>query len=205
MFFSKRNNTLGGIKMEICLVRHGETDWNKTGRLQGSSDIPLNETGIMQATLAALALKGKGYEIVITSPLIRAKQTAQIIAELSELSVIEMEAFKERSFGDAEGLLKEEREQLYPDNKFPNLESYQDLAARLRTGLTEVSKLPYEKVIIVAHGAAINCILAIFSNFEIGSGKTVLLNACTSIITYENDEWKIKSYNDVSHLQVESK
>jgi uncharacterized phosphatase len=191
--------------MKICLVRHGETDWNKLGRLQGSTDIPLNETGIMQATLAAHAVKDKGYEIVVTSPLTRAKQTAQIIADLSGLSLIEMEAFKERSYGDAEGLLKEEREQLYPDNIFPNLESYQDLAARLREGLTEVSKFPYENLIIVAHGAAINCILAIFSDFEIGSGKTVLLNACTSIITYENDEWKIESYNDVSHLQVETK
>ena len=191
--------------MKICLVRHGETDWNKLGRLQGSSDIPLNETGIMQASLAAQALKDKGYEIVITSPLTRAKQTAQIIADLNGLSLIEMDAFKERCFGDAEGLLKEEREQLYPDNKFPNLESYQDLAARLRNGLTEVTNLPYEQVIIVAHGTAINCILAIFSNFEIGSGKTVLLNACTSIITYENEEWKIESYNDVSHLQVETK
>ena len=191
--------------MKICLVRHGETDWNKLGRLQGSSDIPLNDTGIMQATLAAQALKNGGYEIVITSPLTRAKQTAQIIADLSGLSLIEMDAFKERCFGDAEGLLKEEREQLYPDNKFPNLESYEDLAARLRKGLTEVTRLPYENVLIVAHGAAINCILAIFSNFEIGSGKTVLLNACTSIITYENEEWKIERYNDVSHLQIEAK
>ena len=191
--------------MKICLVRHGETDWNKLGRLQGSSDIPLNETGMMQASLAAQALIDKGYELVVTSPLNRAKQTAQIIAEQSGLSVIEMDAFKERCFGDAEGLLKEEREKLYPDNKFPNLESYKDLATRLRKGLTEVTKLPYENVLIVAHGAAINCILAIFSNFEIGSGKTVLLNACTSIITYENEEWKIESYNDVSHLQVETK
>jgi len=191
--------------MKICLVRHGETDWNKLGRLQGSSDIPLNETGIMQATMAAHALKDTGYEIVVTSPLTRAKQTAQIIADFSGLSLIEMDAFKERCFGVAEGLLKEEREQLYPDNKFPNLESYKDLATRLRKGLTEVTKLPYEQVIIVAHGTAINCILAIFSNFEIGSGKTVLLNACTSIITYENEAWKIESYNDVSHLQVEMK
>ncbi len=191
--------------MKICLVRHGETDWNKLGRLQGSTDIPLNETGIMQATLAAHALKGNGYEIVVTSPLTRAKQNAQVIAEQSGLSLIEMDAFKERSFGAAEGLLKEEREQLYPDNKFPNLESYEDLAKRLRQGLTQVTKLPYEKVIIVAHGAAINCILAIFSDFEIGSGKTVLLNACTSIITFENNKWKIERYNDVSHLQVEVK
>ena len=191
--------------MKMCLVRQGETDWNKLGRLQGSSDIPLNETGIMQATMAAHALKDAGYEIVVTSPLTRAKQTAQMIADLSGLSLIEMDAFKERCFGDAEGLLKEEREQLYPDNKFPNLESYQDLAARLRKGLTEVTKLPYEHVLIVAHGAAINCILAIFSNFEIGSGKTDLLNACTSIITYENEQWKIESYNDVSHLQVDVK
>ena len=172
--------------MKICLVRHGETDWNKLGRLQGSSDIPLNETGMMQASLAAQALIDKGYELVVTSPLTRAKQTARIIADLSGLSLMEMDAFKERCFGDAEGLLKKEREQLYPDNKIPNLESYQDLAARLRNGLTEVTKLPYKKVIVVAHGAAINCILAIFSNFEIGSGKTVLLNACTSTIAYEN-------------------
>lgn len=67
--------------MEICLVRHGETDWNKVGKIQGHTDIELNENGIRQAYACAEYLNNAPFELIITSPLKRAKQTAEIIAE----------------------------------------------------------------------------------------------------------------------------
>jgi uncharacterized phosphatase len=68
-------------KMKICLVRHGETNWNKLNKYQGRADIPLNETGINQIKETAEYLKKFIWEEIITSPLLRAKQSAEIIAE----------------------------------------------------------------------------------------------------------------------------
>ena len=66
--------------MKICLIRHGETDWNVIGKLQGREDIPLNENGKIQAQYCGKALKNMVWTTIITSPLSRARQTAEIIA-----------------------------------------------------------------------------------------------------------------------------
>ncbi|MEK4701545.1 histidine phosphatase family protein [Solibacillus sp. FSL R7-0668] len=188
-------------KIEICLVRHGETDWNKLGKLQGHTDIALNENGMKQAEMCAQILKGNGYELVLTSPLKRAKQTAQIIAQKNALQIIEMPLFIERNYGDAEGMNYEERITKFPNRHYPNQESKEILAQRIIKGLEQITEQHSEnKIILVAHGAVINCILAILSNNEIGSGKTKLANACLSKIEYKNSTWTIKSFNEITHL-----
>ena len=65
----------------FAFIRHGQTDWNRDDRLQGSSDIPLNETGREQAHEAAGLLRDGGWEVIVSSPLMRARDTAQIIAD----------------------------------------------------------------------------------------------------------------------------
>lgn len=187
--------------MEICLVRHGETDWNKLGKLQGHTDIRLNSKGIIQANACADYLRESSYELIITSPLKRAKQTAQIISERNHIPIIEMSQFIERSYGDAEGLTQEERITKYPDLKYPNQESREFLLERVMLGLQKIqSEQDVKKLILVAHGAVINTILAVISNNEIGSGKTVLANACISTIRFAEGNWHILNYNQVNHL-----
>src|SRR5699024_6004320 len=88
----------------IRLIRHGETNWNKEGRIQGKTDIPLNETGRIQAEECAASLKHSEWDIIISSPLKRAKQTAEIINKNLHLPIMEMSAFAERNYGDAEGM-----------------------------------------------------------------------------------------------------
>lgn len=95
----------------ICFIRHGQTDWNKQGRLQGKTDIPLNDTGRKQAEACGKFLNAADYDVLICSPLQRAKETAQIINLHLILPLIEMDDFKERSFGDAEGMTMEERQE----------------------------------------------------------------------------------------------
>ena len=68
----------GGV---FAFIRHGQTDWNRDDRLQGSSDIPLNDTGRAQALEAAALLRDGGWEVVVSSPLVRARETPQIIAD----------------------------------------------------------------------------------------------------------------------------
>lgn len=189
--------------MEICLVRYGETDWNKLGKLQGHTDIKLNSTGIIQANACADYLCKSSYELIITSPLKRAKQTAQIIAEKNHIPIIEMSQFMERSYGDAEGLTQEERITKYPDLNYPNQESRESLSERVLLGLQKIhSEQDAKKLILVAHGAVINAILAVISNNEIGSGKTVFANACISTIQFVDSNWHILNYNQVNHLVI---
>lgn len=190
----------------ICLVRHGETDWNREGRLQGKTDIPLNSVGVLQAGQCRDYLANEQWDAVISSPLARAKQTALIINEKIQLPFSEEKAFIERDYGDAEGLSIEERLSKFPDKKYPNQEDRSALIDRILLGLEEiVQEWPNKRIILVAHGAVINAILSILSNGEIGSSKTVLGNACLSEIEFDEGRWVIHFYNDTDYLALLNK
>ncbi|MBS4195970.1 histidine phosphatase family protein [Lederbergia citri] len=185
----------------ICLIRHGETDWNDLGKLQGRTDIPLNSTGIHQAEECRDFLKNDHWDLIVTSPLQRAKRTAKIINEGLQIPLIEMEEFAERSFGDAEGMTREEIETKYPDRDIPNQEERSALNERVMAGIEKINrKYGNKKVLLVAHGGVINAILSILSDGEIGSGKTRLINACISNINFQEEKWLINDYNQVGHL-----
>jgi uncharacterized phosphatase len=186
----------------ICLIRHGETDWNLQRKLQGSTDIPLNETGIEQARKTGEHLKDTEWDIIVASPLIRAKKTAEIINEFLNLPIIEMEEFKERDFGDAEGMSLEERTtKKYNTKNYPNQQNIEEFTERLMTGLSKVQKqFPGKKVLVVAHGGAIQTILTTVSNGEINLDNTPLVNACISNIQFAEEAWKVTNYNLNEHL-----
>ena len=88
------------MAMDIYLIRHGETDWNKTKRLQGVTDIPLNAYGIELAEKTAEGLKDVPFDRIYTSPLIRAKETAQIILGTRQIPLLEDPRIKEIGFGE---------------------------------------------------------------------------------------------------------
>lgn len=102
--------------MNIYIVRHGETDWNTKLKLQGRSDIPLNEKGLEQARLTGQGLKQAGIEFdrVYSSPLQRAVKTAELISGFDSSQIIKENRIIEFSFGKAEGSTPEER-QTNPD------------------------------------------------------------------------------------------
>lgn len=185
----------------ICLLRHGETDWNAIAKLQGRTDIPLNKIGVFQAEECSEFLKGSKWDLIITSPLKRAKQTAEIIKKKIDVPLIEMEEFVEMHFGEAEGMTLEERLTSFPDGVYPNQESESSLSKRLMTGIQEINrKYKDKKILLVAHGAVINAILYSFSNGEIGTGKTQLINASISNICFQQEQWKIKNFNQIAHI-----
>ncbi|MFP7171970.1 histidine phosphatase family protein [Terribacillus halophilus] len=185
----------------ICLVRHGETDWNKLGRIQGSTDIPLNERGIRQAQATRDYLADSDFDMIIASPMKRARKTADIINEALQLPLVEMEGFVERGFGEAEGLTREEREAKYPSFDFPGMESWDDLVERVMKALQEVNeKYGDKKVLLVAHGAVIAAILSTISDGEYDLENTRLVNACISNIQFIEEKWKVHNYNLSDHL-----
>ncbi|WEG11825.1 histidine phosphatase family protein [Pullulanibacillus sp. KACC 23026] len=185
----------------ICLIRHGETDWNALGKLQGQTDVPLNKNGRLQAEACGQFLKNFHWDVLITSPLQRALETGTIINKKLDLPLLVMPQFAERFFGDAEGLTIAEREQLFPTKNYPNQEDNASLNERLMAGLESITQdYKHKKVLLVTHGAVIHTLLRHFSNGEIGKKKIRLFNGGLNHIQFDQSEWKIKSYNQVSHL-----
>lgn len=153
---------------DVILWRHGQTDYNAAGRLQGQIDIPLNHVGITQAEEAAEVLARVRPTAIITSDLSRAVDTAQILARRTKTDVIVDARLRERSFGHWEGLTRDEindgwpeayaqwRSGAHPDRV--NAETRSDLGARFAECVNEWTA-KYEisdTVIFVAHGAAIS-------------------------------------------------
>ncbi|AGX04722.1 MULTISPECIES: histidine phosphatase family protein [Bacillaceae] len=188
---------------EICLVRHGQTDWNAEGRIQGRTDIELNEMGVRQAAACRDHLANENWDIIISSPLQRARQTAEIINQNIQKPLVLMEEFIERSFGRAEGLTAVERHALFPDRDYPEMESKEDHHTRLSEGLDKISMLySGKRVILVSHGASINALLSLLSSGVIGSGRTKLENACICSLKFNEKGWLVEYYNESGHLKA---
>ena len=156
--------------MKIYFVRHGETIWNKEKKIQGQSDIPLNEYGKELGYITADALKDIPFDIVYSSPLIRAKETAEILVKNRNLKIYEDHRLIEMSFGEGEGESLPEIH-AHPEMNLHNFihnpgeytppaggETFEELYARCKTFIEEYI-LPVEQkyncMLIVGHGALI--------------------------------------------------
>ena len=147
---------------ELYLVRHGETDWNAARRIQGRTDIPLNDTGRDQARAAGELLARRRWDAIYASPLSRAVETARIIgAQVGIAEVGTRDALMERDYGAAEGLGFEELDRLYPEGVHAEgQETREDVAARVGAALLALAEgHPGESLIVVSHGGAIRAVL----------------------------------------------
>ena len=155
--------------MKLYMLRHGRTAWNDEGKLQGHTDIPLNEEGRQSAWKTGEDLKGISFSAAFCSPLQRARETAELILSGSKTAIQADERLIELSFGSAEGMfladLAEEKRPTFrlfaqPEEYVPPVggESYASLLSRCHSFLEEVI-LPREKewrhVLIVAHGGTV--------------------------------------------------
>lgn len=182
---------------EICIIRHGETDWNAQSKIQGISNIPLNDTGRRQASIAAEYLKDEFWDMIYSSPLSRALETAGIISTALGVPepVIEEELI-EFNFGAAEGMIIEERKILYPHrNQIPGAEQLDDVKSRAEKILTTISERHVGKrILIVSHACFIMEVIEAFSGGKINGRKTKLKNLSMTLITRDS-EWNIPWYN----------
>ena len=135
---------------ELYLVRHGETDWNRQRRIQGLTDIPLNDTGREQARATGRALGRRAFDGIFSSPLGRALETARIIAGevgLPEPSVID--ALAERNYGEAEGMGFDEIERRWPDRRaVPGQESREQVVERVLPALHDLARAHPDRSLI---------------------------------------------------------
>ena len=125
--------------MKLGFVRHGQTQWNLEGRLQGSSNIPLNDTGRMQAREAVDVLSGSGWEVVVSSPLDRARETAQIIADGLGLELgPSYEMLIERGYGQGEGMVEAEALERWPGKIGGGIEPLESVVQRGHKAIEQI-------------------------------------------------------------------
>ena len=146
--------------VRILLVRHGQSEWNAEGRWQGQADIPLSDLGRRQAAAAATRLGA--FDFIASSTLLRASETASIIAGAHGMGpVIPIPDLVERSAGEWSGLTREDIHREWPgylenDRRPPGYEGDEDLSARMDAGLREVAGLIADgEGLVVAHGGLI--------------------------------------------------
>lgn len=186
---------------KLYFLRHGETDWNVAGRSQGRTDIHLNENGENQAKACIRFFEDKALDVIITSPLMRAKKTAEIVKANLDIPLIEMEEFIEIGFGDAEGLSKEEQKERFKDNVIPNRETNELIEERFIKAIDYIKENYKDKnILVVSHGAILNTLLHFYTNGEVGTGKTKLLNTSITTVELEEDTFKVLKCNDIEHL-----
>ncbi|WP_209560889.1 histidine phosphatase family protein [Frigoribacterium sp. PvP032] len=154
----------------LYLVRHGETDWNRARRIQGATDIPLNDLGRSQAAEAGDLLARRSFDRVVASPLSRAAETGSIIAARLGLPAPQLvPAVAERRYGDAEGLTGTEVEQRFPTGTpVPGREGRRELLARVLPALVDIARSTGDgagdgtgegRVVVATHGAVIRAVV----------------------------------------------
>lgn len=194
-------------KTTLYLIRHGQTDWNLAGKLQGHADIPLNITGIEQAKKVALHLKKKQSTLaaLYSSDLQRAHQTAKEIALVFELNIILAADLREGHFGKMEGLTKQERLDLYgaiTDEELPEkvgAEPRDKVMARVMNYLHAiVQKHKGRQVAVVTHGYLLGSLIK-----HLGQNVhelPALINTSIITITWHEDRQDFV-FESIDHAQ----
>ena len=164
----------------LYIIRHGRTDWNEVHKMQGRTDILLNEKGREMAREAAFKYKDVHFDICYCSPLLRARETAELLLEGRNIPIITDERLREMSFGDYEGTIKDEQEENSPIWNFfykpenykaqNGAESFEELFLRTGEFLKECVEPELKSgkdIVIVGHGAMNSSIVCQVKNFEI--------------------------------------
>ena len=143
----------------ILLARHGETDWNRTGRFQGHADPPLNDAGRAQARELADRLRDTPFDAVYTSDLRRAHQTAEIVAASHGVPVVADPGLREVDIGSWSGLTRAEVEQRFPGAEHHDGESRADHLARVLATVERIARAhPDGRILIVSHGGSLRAL-----------------------------------------------
>lgn len=202
--------------MQLILIRHGETLWNKEGRVQGASDVELSAGGKKQVELLALSLKDHPLEAIHASPLKRAYQTAEIINEFHHLDIQIHRDLMEMDQGDFEGvsfkeLLVGKKEFLQKwisdpaSVKMPNGESLSELQNRAWRTMKEIIGKS-KNALVVSHNFTIAAILCRLCNISLADFRSACVDtASKTVVRLENNEAFIDLLNDRGHLLEASK
>ena len=194
--------------MKLYLIRHGETDWNKIKKLQGATDIPLNENGEALAKVTCEGMKEIPLDMIFTSPLKRAYRTAELVRGERKIPLFIEERIQEIGFGDYEGVILKAEGGNIPDPDFvffftkpdqyktpPKGESIPELLKRTGEFLEELKHredLQDKTILISTHGAAVRAMINYIEKCEIANfwKKGVHKNCGVSCVELIDGAWK---------------
>ena len=199
--------------MWLYCVRHGESVHNAEGRIQGQSDIPLSDFGRRQGEAIAAALAELPIGAIYASPLLRALETAQIVARRLKLPITIDPRLKEIHIGVFQNRLRSEVAELYPeafarwtagepDYAVPGGESRRSLQERGAAAFREIAAAGHQHAAIIAHGRLLAVTLEAFVPVPAGPATPSLENASITTVRCDGDGcWELTAYNQVDHLR----
>ena len=201
----------------LYIVRHGTTDWNQSGRIQGHMDIPLNEAGRAQARLASGRLAPLGATALYSSDLLRAYETAQIIGQGIGLRVVQKPGLREINFGVWQGLsspqIRERDPEVYaarsanPYDVAPaGAETWRQFYDRAVQAIQEILAMTEaQRLIVVTHGGVCTAVGLRALGFDCTGKRTFESHNCgIHTLAVHGETWRVVALNDVAHLAVTS-
>jgi broad specificity phosphatase PhoE len=197
----------------VLFVRHGDIAADMS-RYWGHTDVPLNDTGIRQAGQLACRLAGDLIDLVYSSDLRRAMDTAAILAESHRLPVVSCPELREIDFGQCEGLTFEEMKERRPETegiwtadgqgtRFPGGESVLALTERVTTFAERLRCESYSTALVVAHGGSLRVLVCCLAGLELSAWREMRIErASLSIVEVEGREGRVLLLNDLSHVGI---
>ena len=198
----------------LCIVRHGETAWNAEHRVQGQLDIPLNNIGLRQAQAVGRALKDERFDAIYSSDLVRARQTADPIANILSMKILLEKDLRERHYGIFERLTYAEVKVRYPEDyarfeardpeyAFRTGESLRNFSARSISIITRIAgSHPDRSVLVFTHGGVLDKLYRSITGLPLSAPRDFgIPNAGLNRIELAADRWQIRSWADVAHLE----
>ncbi len=202
--------------IELIVVRHGETDWNRIRRLQGHTDIALNATGIDQADRLRDALAGEEIDAIYASDLSRAMETARPIADLLRLPIRSDRLLRERNYGVLEGLTFPEIVEQHPDeaehlrlrsaeHTIPGGESQRTFFDRVVDTVSRIAKVERDMaaargssvstILIVTHGGVLDMLHRSASGLALDAERACPIpNAAINRLRFDKDRFVVRSW-----------
>jgi broad specificity phosphatase PhoE len=198
----------------IVLVRHGETDWNREEIFRGRIDVKLNTTGLRQAEATGRSLEKIRIKVIYTSPLSRAKNTAEMIAQFQNSHIIDDEDFIDMHFGEWQGMSLREVRERYKDLyhtwktepqkvKFSGGESLKEVAERSMIALQRITERHSEDTVgIISHRVICKAMILCIMGLPLSRFWDVRQDTCAvNIFDYQNGRWIIELLNDTCHVK----
>lgn len=198
----------------ICFIRHGETDWNVARRIQGQTDVPLNETGERQALAMAHSAAHHEFHAIYSSDLQRARTTAEKLAERRGLEIRLLPQLRERHFGIFEGITAAEGAQRYPEAhskylardveyNFENGEGMTAFAARVAAAVDEMTRHHAGQVVAaVTHAGVLDILYRKATGRPLHTPRDFAIPNCALnwFRFDENGKWQLEAWDDHHYL-----
>jgi probable phosphoglycerate mutase len=202
------------VATRICIIRHGETDWNVEKRIQGHTDVPLNETGRVQALAMAFNAAHQRFRAIYSSDLARAVETARVLAQREGHEVTQLPQLRERHFGIFQGITAAEGAERYPqayahylardpDYDFESGESLVRFAARVADGIARIVRHHAGQTIAaVSHSGVLDVVYRRATGRPLSTPRDFAIPNCAlNWFRFDGQGWHLEAWGDRHHLR----